>query len=127
MVARFIFLAARVARCLPIGIEPVKEILRTSSLAIGYSEVGAGPPNRKLSPPAAKPASAKQRTISTQAPGVSSEALMMIEQPAASAPPILRAGVSTGKFHGVNAATTPTGSDTTSCRVPLPGPGPMRP
>jgi len=30
--------------------------------------------------------------------------------PAASAPAILRTGVSVGKFHGVNAATTPTGS-----------------
>ena len=36
----------------------------------------------------------------------------MSAQPAASAPPILRAGVSTGKFHGVNAATMPTGSVT---------------
>ncbi len=42
---------------------------------------------------------------------------MMIEQPAASEAPILRAGVSVGKFHGVNAATTPTGSVTTSCRT----------
>ena len=51
----------------------------------------------------------------------------MSEQPAAKAPPTLRAGVSTGKFHGVNAATTPTGSCTTSWRVPLTRPGTMRP
>ena len=51
----------------------------------------------------------------------------MSEQPAASAPPTLRAGVSTGKFHGVNAATTPIGSCTTSWRMPLPRPGTMRP
>jgi hypothetical protein len=36
---------------------------------------------------------------------------------AASAAPILRAGVSVGKFHGVKAATTPTGSCTTSWRL----------
>ena len=42
---------------------------------------------------------------------------MMIEQPAASAAAILRAGVSIGKFHGVNAATTPTGSVTTIWRT----------
>ena len=51
----------------------------------------------------------------------------MIEQPAASAPAILRAGVSTGKFHGVNAATTPTGSCITSWRTPFWRPGTMRP
>jgi hypothetical protein len=73
-----------------------------------------------------QPASAKQRTSSTQEPGVSSEALMMSEQPAARAPPILRAGVSVGKFHGVKAATMPTGSCTTICRI-LPRPGTTRP
>ena len=52
---------------------------------------------------------------------------MMIEQPAASAAPILRAGVRVGKFQGVNAATTPTGSCSTSWRVPFTRPGMMRP
>jgi hypothetical protein len=61
------------------------------------------------------------------APGVSSSALRRSDLSSAIAAPILRAGVSTGKFHGVNAATTPTGSDTTSCRVPLTRPGTMRP
>jgi hypothetical protein len=70
-----------------------------------------------LSVPGGTPASSKHFTSSTQAPGVSSEALTMIEQPAASAAAILRTGVSVGKFHGVNAATTPTGSVTTICRT----------
>ena len=52
---------------------------------------------------------------------------MMIEQPAASAPAILRTGVSTGKFHGVKAATMPTGSCVTSWRTPRWRPGTMRP
>ena len=56
----------------------------------------------------------------------SSDALRMSEQPAASAPPILRAGEH-GKFHGVNAATTPTGSETTSWRMPFMRPGTTRP
>ena len=127
MVVRFMPLAASCARCLPTGIEPVKEILRTASLASRCSETSAGTPNTRLSTPAGRPASAKQRTISTQAPGVSSDAFRMSEQPAASAPPTLRAGVSTGKFHGVNAATTPIGSCITSWRTPLPRPGTMRP
>src|SRR5258708_24895755 len=92
MVVRFMPLAARAARCLPTGIEPVKEIFRTASLASRYSETSAGTPNTRLSTPAGRPASAKQRTISTQAPGVSSDALRISEQPAASAPPTLRAG-----------------------------------
>src|SRR6516225_4125607 len=108
MVVRFMPLAASAARCLPTGIEPVNEILRTASFARRCSDTSAGTPNTRLRTPAGKPASTKQRTISTQAPGVSSDALRMSAQPAASAPPILRAGVSTGKFHGVNAATMPT-------------------
>src|ERR1700720_1484534 len=114
MVERFMVLAARPARCLPTGIEPVKEIFLTAALASKCSETFDGTPNTRLSTPGGNPASAKHLTISTQAPGVSSEALMMIEQPAASAPPILRAGVITGKFQGVKAATIPTGSCTTN-------------
>jgi len=114
MVARFMPSAASLARCLPTGTDPVNEIFRTSSLRSRCSETLAGTPNTRLSTPAGTPASMKQRTSSTQLPGVSSDALMMIEHPAASAPPILRAGVRVGKFHGVNAVTTPTGSWITS-------------
>jgi hypothetical protein len=46
--------------------------------------------------------------------GVSSGPLRMIEQPAANAAEILRTAWLTGKFHGVNAATGPTGSLITS-------------
>jgi hypothetical protein len=120
-------LAASPARCLPTGTEPVNEILRTTSDAIRCSDTVAGTPNTKLTTPAGTPASTKQRTSSTQLPGVSSDALTMIEQPAASAAAILRAGVSAGKFHGVKAATTPTGSCTTIWRTPLPRPGIRRP
>src|SRR5580658_3371013 len=127
MVVSFMPFAASAARCLPTGIEPVNEILRTASLLSRYSETSEGTPNTRLSTPAGTPASAKQRTVSTQAPGVSSDAFKMSEQPAASAPPIFLAGVSTGKFHGVNAATTPIGSWITSWRTPLPRPGTMRP
>jgi hypothetical protein len=84
---------------------------------IRCSDTFAGTPNTRLSTPGGTPASTTQRTSSTQLPGVSSDALRISEQPAASAPPILRAGVSVGKFHGVNAATTPTGSCITICRT----------
>src|SRR5262245_23312356 len=113
MVAFFIPLAARPARCLPTGTEPVKEIFLTDFFGMRCSDTSAGTPKTRLSTPAGKPASAKHFTSSTQPPGVSSDALMMIEHPAASAPAILRTGVSVGKFHGVNAATTPTGACST--------------
>ena len=103
-------LAASAARCLPTGIEPVKEIFFTIGDGIRCSDTSAGTPNTRLSTPAGRPASAKHFTSSTQPPGVSSEALMISVQPAASAPAILRTGVNVGKFHGVKAATTPTGS-----------------
>ena len=47
-------------------------------------------------------------------PGVSSGPLMMIEQPVASAADALRTTWLIGKFHGVKAATGPTGSFITS-------------
>ena len=51
----------------------------------------------------------------------------MIEQPAASAAEILRTAWLIGKFHGVNAATGPTGSLITSWQtLPMRG-GTMRP
>src|SRR3981081_990544 len=109
MVARFMPFAASPARRFPTGIDPVKEIFRTTSDAIKCSEIFAGTPNTRLSTPAGTPASMKHLTSSTQLPGVSSDALMMMEQPAAREAPILRAGVSVGKFHGVKAATTPIG------------------
>jgi hypothetical protein len=42
----------------------------------------------------------------------------MIEHPAESAPPTLRAGELMGKFHGENAATTPIGWRSTVCFMP---------
>ena len=52
---------------------------------------------------------------------------MMSEQPPAKAPPILRAGVKVGKFHGVKAAAGPTGSWIIIWRVPAARPGMTRP
>ena len=59
--------------------------------------------------------------------GVFSGALRMIEHPAATAPEILRTAWLIGKFHGVKAATGPTGSFTTSCCTPSARAGMTRP
>ena len=64
---------------------------------------------RKLTAPGGTPASWQAATRAAQEAGASPAGLMMIEQPAASAAAILRAGSSAGKFHAEKAATTPTG------------------
>ena len=64
--------------------------------------------------PAGTPASTKQRISSAGEAGVSSGGLTMIEQPAARAADSFRTTWLIGKFHGVNAATGPTGSLMTS-------------
>src|SRR5437879_3797525 len=69
-----------------------------------------GTPNTRLIAPAGTPALAYASISPAQAAGVSSGPLMMIEQPAASAIEHLRTAWLIGKFHGVKAATGPTGS-----------------
>ena len=79
-----------------------------------YSEISAGTPNTRLMTPAGTPASTKARSSSAGDAGVSSGALTMIEQPAPNAADSLRQTWLIGKFHGVKAATGPTGSFTMS-------------
>jgi hypothetical protein len=99
-------------------VEPVKVTRRVTGSAMSVEEIAAGSPNTRFSTPGGKPASTKACASSTAPAGVSSAALRMIAQPAASAPPTLRAGELIGKFHGVKAATTPAGSRTTVWRMP---------
>ena len=119
--------AAILVSILPTGIEPVKVTLRMTGELIRCSETTDGTPKTTFTTPAGSPASCNARTMAMVVPGVSSEGLMMHEQPAPRAPAILRAGVTAGKFHGVNAATGPTGSRTTICRAPGIRLGMMRP
>jgi hypothetical protein len=65
--------------------------LRITSEAIMRSDTACGTPNTRFSAPAGKPAPARQSTTIATAAGVSSGGLTMQEQPAASAPAILRA------------------------------------
>ena len=110
--------AASRVRCLPTGMEPVNVTLRMAGEGMRCSDTSDGTPNTTFSTPRGRPASCRARVIAMAVPGVSSEGLRMHEQPPASAPAILRAGVTAGKFHGVNAATGPTGSRMTIWRVP---------
>ncbi len=114
------------ARCLPTGVEPVKVILRTRASA-SHTSTTSGVRSREavtmLIVPAGKPASSARRTSASEVSGVSSAGLATTVQPAASAGAILRAIIAAGKFHGVIAATTPTGSLTAIMLRPRTGAG----
>src|SRR3954467_11907034 len=81
-------------------------------------DTNAGTPNTTDSTPFGRPASTRHFTISSADAGVSSAGFRITLQPAPNAAPILRAGLPSGKFHGANAATGPTGSFTTVMRTP---------
>ena len=76
-----------------------------------------------LSTPGGTPASAARATSASEVSGVSSAGLQTTVHPAASAGAILRAIIAAGKFHGVMAATTPTGSLSANMRRPGSGAG----
>src|ERR1700733_1655818 len=118
MIAGFICAPANADRCLPTGPERVKVPSRTEGCGIKYSEMSDGVPNTRFSTPGGNPASLNACTSCTAPAGVSSDAFRMIEQPADSAPPTLRAGELIGKFQGENAATTPIGWRSTEWRMP---------
>ena len=69
-----------------------------------------GSPDNKLTTPAGIPASLTISTSCITEPGVTISGLQITEQPAAKAVDIFLAAKIVGKFHGVKAATTPTGS-----------------
>ena len=89
--------------------------------------ISAGTPNTRPTAPAGTPASWKARMSSAGEAGVSSGAFTMTEQPAARPAESFRTTWLIGKFHGVKAATGPTGSFTTSCTIPSARAGTTRP
>ena len=80
-----------------------------------------------FSTPGGTPASSASLTNASEVSGVSSAGLQTTVQPAASAGAILRAIIAAGKFHGVIAATTPTGSFSANMRRPRCGAGMISP
>ena len=118
MVVRFMPSAASFTSCLPTGIEPVNDTLRMTGDAMRCVEISCGTPKTMASTPFGSPASCSARATASAEPADSSAGFRMQVQPAASAAPILRAGLPSGKFHGANAATGPTGSLTMVMRCP---------
>ncbi len=76
-----------------------------------------GSPVTTLKTPAGTPAWLASQANAKAEKGVSSEGFNTTVQPAASAGPTLRVIMAAGKFQGVMAATTPTGSRSTIRRL----------
>ena len=94
----------------PTGVEPVKVTLRTSGLlVISAPTAGASVAVITLKIPAGTPACNASSAMASADSGVSAAGFSTTAQPAASAGATLRAIMALGKFHGVIAATTPTG------------------
>src|SRR5580704_6805164 len=106
---------------LPIGVDPVKVILRTSGLDVSSPPIALAEPVSTLTTPAGMPAISARIPQASPEYGVCSAGLITMVQPAASAGPSLRAIIEDGKFHGVMAPTTPTGSLVTRRRRPAKG------
>ena len=102
---------------LPTAVEPVKVSLRSRSSRMSGSHTA---PEwvvvTTLSTPSGSPASLMTSASSSIVSGVSWAGLTTIVQPAATAGPILRVPIASGKFHGVIISVGPTGCFIVSSR-----------
>src|SRR5471032_1227789 len=108
---------------LPTLVEPVNDSLRTTLEACNAPPIATASPETMLNTPAGMPACSASTARAKEDNGVSPDGLRIMVQPAASAGPTLRVTIARGKFHGVIAATTPTGSLITTMRESALGDG----
>jgi len=111
----------------PTSVEPVKVSLRTSGLAVSSAPMGRAPPVSTLNTPAGTPARWASSAMARALSGVWVAGFTMMVQPAARAGATLRVIMAAGKFQGVMAAHTPTGSRVTSRRLSGQGEGMISP
>jgi hypothetical protein len=102
---------------LPTAVDPVNVSLRTTGLRHSSAPISSAGPVTTLNAPGGTPARSASSAIASADSGVCGAGLQTTVQPAASAAPTLREIIALGKFHGVIAATTPTGSRSTSSRL----------
>jgi hypothetical protein len=112
----FTVFAACSIRSLPTGVEPVKVIFLTSGFPVSSPPIALAEPVRMLTTPSGMPAAWHSTPQARPEKGVCVAGFRTIVQPAASAGPSFRAIMEDGKFHGVIAPTTPTGSFVTRMR-----------
>src|SRR5262245_4495041 len=94
----------------PTSVDPVKLIFLTTSLWVSCAQIARASPVTTLNTPDGIPASEASAAKARAEYGVSSAGRQIMVQPAASAAAALRAIIAEGKFQGVMAAQTPTGS-----------------
>ena len=91
----------------PVRVEPVKVILAMRGCRLSASPVTRPSPCTMLKMPGGTPASTASSARRSTENGVSSEGLSTTALPAASAAPTFHEAITSGKFHGVIAPTTP--------------------
>src|ERR1700742_1682065 len=106
------------ATSLPDDVEPVNDTLSTPALVTSARPTSVAP-GSTLKTPAGNPALSATSASSSASSGVSGDGLSTTVLPAASAGTYLNADSVCGTFHGVIAATTPTGTCETRVRVPV--------
>ena len=101
----------------PTSVDPVKEILSMSSWAASAAPASASPVTT-FQTPAGKPASSASSARRNAESGASSAGLCTTVLPHASAGASFHDAITSGKFHGVIAPTTPTGSRSVYEKMP---------
>src|SRR5690606_16353222 len=115
-------LAACCDNSFPTAVEPVKVILRTCGCVVNSLPMAAASVLATMFiTPGGTPAHYASTTKARADNGVAPAGLATTVHPAAKAGAILRASMALGKFHGVIAATTPTGCLSVSRRLSADG------
>ena len=111
---RFTVCAASSETRFPARVEPVNEIMSTLGCRASASPTTGPVPHTRLKTPRGSPDACTTSASMKAESGATSLGFSTTVQPAASAGAILATTWCSGKFHGVIAPTTPTGSCTTS-------------
>ena len=101
---------ARAMTSRPTSVDPVKAILATSGCSASRVPITEPLPVTTWSTPSGRPASSASSARRTAVSGVISAGLTTMVLPVASAGPTFHEVMATGKFQGMIAPTTPSGS-----------------
>ena len=102
--------AAYCITILPVAVEPVNAMQSTSIDSASALPAVCPKPGTTLNTPSGRPASTASSATRSAVSGDFSDGLSTSELPLASTGPIFHDAMSSGKFHGTMAPTTPMGS-----------------
>ncbi len=105
---------------MPVRVDPVNATQSTSIWSASALPAVAPRPGSTFNTPAGIPASTASSAARIAVSGDFSDGFNTIELPAASAGPSFQDAISSGKFQGTMAATTPTGSRVMSASAASP-------